>query len=281
MLRTKFILVLSLMALALSLCPDACMARAKYKPCSPFSSCGNHSITYPFRLNTDPVECGLPGYELVCENNRTTLVTEQGKFFVENVTEYTRYYEGADGKSFVGNKPGYTVRLVDASLRRDKCSIPRSSLNCPCCGFGGYTMYVLNCNIAMNSSLYVDTSPCTNRSCPPYTYFFLSNYETKASDFNESCRIEAEISFSQLAVFLPNITGLSASDIYHILLEGYEIDWSYWVDYVNNRCWVDKITLKVMYIYQMSSNNRSQMLYKFYMQIAENFQKSIQLVKIN
>ncbi|GKU89116.1 hypothetical protein SLEP1_g3302 [Rubroshorea leprosula] len=248
MLRTKFILVLSLMALALSLCPDACMARAKYKPCSPFSSCGNHSIKYPFRLNTDPVECGLPGYELVCENNRTTLVTEQGKFFVENVTEYTRYYEGADGKSFVGNKPGYTVRLVDASLWRDKCSIPRSSLSCPCCGFGGYTMYVLNCNIAMNSSLYVDTSACTNRSSPPYTYFFLSNYETKASDFNESCRIEAEISLSQIwssqiPFSWPNITGLSASDIYHKLLEGYEIDWD-WFTY--NRCRVNKITLKEM-----------------------------------
>ncbi|GLU21239.1 hypothetical protein SLE2022_373880 [Rubroshorea leprosula] len=250
MLRTKFILVLSLMALALSLCPDACMARAKYKPCSPFSSCGNLSIIYPFRLNTDPVECGLPGYELVCENNRTTLVTEQGKFFVENISEYK--YTSSDGKSFVENT-GYTVRLVDASLRKDKCSIPRSSVSCgPCCWFGGYTMYVLNCNIAMNSSLYVDTSPCTNRSSPPYTYFFLSNYETKASDFNESCRIEAEISLSQIwssqiPFSQPNITGLSASDIYHILLEGYEIDWSVWVDNINNGCRVvDKITLKVI-----------------------------------
>ncbi|GLU21248.1 hypothetical protein SLE2022_373940 [Rubroshorea leprosula] len=237
------------MALALSLCPDACMARAKYKPCYPFSSCGNLSIIYPFRLNTDPVGCGLPGYELVCENNRTTVVTELGKFFVENISEYKYTISGigSDGKSFVENYTKYTVRLVDPSLRRDKCSIPRTSLLWgPCCGFGGYTMYVLNCNIAMNSSLYVDTSPCTNRSSPPYTYFFLPNYETNASDFNESCRIEAEIQFSPLAVSLANMTGLSASDIYHILLEGYEIDWSDWVDNINNRRWVYKITLKVI-----------------------------------
>ncbi|GLU21246.1 hypothetical protein SLE2022_373930 [Rubroshorea leprosula] len=118
------------MALALSLCPDVCMARAKYKPCRPFSSCGNLSIIYPFRLHTDPVECGLPGYELVCENNRTTLVTEQGKFFVENISEYKQTSSGfgSDGKSFVMNWTEYGVRLVDPSLRRDMCSIPRSSL---------------------------------------------------------------------------------------------------------------------------------------------------------
>ncbi|GKU89104.1 hypothetical protein SLEP1_g3292 [Rubroshorea leprosula] len=253
MFRTKFILVFSLMALALSLCPDACMARAKYKPCPPFYSCGNLSIIYPFRLNTDPVGCGLPGYELVCENNRTTVVTEQGKFFVENIREDI-YYGYNRVSHRVENVTDYRVQLVDASLKRDKCSIPRNSLfGGPCCGFGGNTMYVLNCKIAMNSSLYVDTSPCTNRSSPPYTYFFLSNYGINASDFNESCRVEAEIPFQQISVWqipfsefpfwLPNITGLSASDIYHILLEGYEIDWDL---FTKNCCWVNKITLKVI-----------------------------------
>ncbi|GLT55598.1 hypothetical protein SLA2020_287060 [Shorea laevis] len=97
MLRAKLEVLFSLMVLAFSFFPDACMARAKYKPCLPFSSCGNLSIAHPFRLNSDPVECGEPGYELVCDNNRTTLVTKDGKFFVENITNYS-------------------VRLVDASL---------------------------------------------------------------------------------------------------------------------------------------------------------------------
>ncbi|GKV52256.1 hypothetical protein SLEP1_g58845 [Rubroshorea leprosula] len=109
MLRAKPGVLFSLMVLAFSFFPDACMARAKYKPCFPFSSCGNLSITYPFRLNSDPVECGEPGYELVCDNNRTTLVTKDGKFFVENITNSS-------------------VRLVDANLQRDICSIPHSSL---------------------------------------------------------------------------------------------------------------------------------------------------------
>ncbi|GKV46686.1 hypothetical protein SLEP1_g53662 [Rubroshorea leprosula] len=108
MLRAKLEVLFNLMVLAFSFFPDACMARAKYKPCFPFSSCGNLSITYPFRLNSDPVECGEPGYELVCDNNCTTLVTKDGKFFVENITNSS-------------------VRLVDASLQRDICSIPHSS----------------------------------------------------------------------------------------------------------------------------------------------------------
>ncbi|GKV48554.1 hypothetical protein SLEP1_g55355 [Rubroshorea leprosula] len=239
------------MAFALSLCPDACLARAKYKPCPPFSSCGNLSIVYPFRLNTDPVECGLLGYELACEHNRTTLVTKLGKFFVENIIghKYTDYRFDSDGVlSFVENGTEYALRLVDASLRRDMCSIPRSSLVEARCGeirlynyssnmfsFEYDILYILNCNIPMNSSLYVDASACTNRSSSPYTCFFL---QPKSSDFNESCTIEAQFPF-----LLSDITGLSASDIYHKLLEGYEIDWD---SFTNNRCWVNKITLKVI-----------------------------------
>ncbi|GKV25656.1 hypothetical protein SLEP1_g35055 [Rubroshorea leprosula] len=109
MLRAKLEVLFSLMVLAFSFFPDACMARAKYKPCLPFSSCENLSITYPFRLNSDPVECVEPGYELVCDNDCTTLVTKDGKFFVENITNSS-------------------VRLVDASLQRDICSTPHSSL---------------------------------------------------------------------------------------------------------------------------------------------------------
>ncbi|GLT61963.1 hypothetical protein SLA2020_346330 [Shorea laevis] len=58
------------------------------------------------------MECGYPGYELVCENNRTTFLTQPGKFFVEEIS-----YDG------------YTLRLMDASLdlHRNTCSIPRNS----------------------------------------------------------------------------------------------------------------------------------------------------------
>ncbi|GLU12006.1 hypothetical protein SLE2022_287160 [Rubroshorea leprosula] len=177
MLRAQLEVLFSLMVLAFSFFPDACMARVKYKPCPPFSSFGNLSITYPVRLNSDPIECGEPGYELICDNNRTTLVTKEGKFFVENITNSS-------------------VRLVDASLQRDICSIACSSLllegACWKMPRSNYLVYILNCNIQMNSSLYVDASACINRSFSPYNYFFVFNELAQVSDFNESCTIEAQ-----------------------------------------------------------------------------------------
>ncbi|GKV46663.1 hypothetical protein SLEP1_g53640 [Rubroshorea leprosula] len=205
------------MALVLSFFPDACMAH-----CVP-SSCGNLPIRPPFRLKGDPIKCGDSKYELVCENNRATLLTSScGKFFVEDIS-----YENE------------TVRLLDASLHRNKCSFPCSLLLTFPCGseyrFSYITensiMYVLNCNMRMNSALYVDASNGTNGTSSPHTYFFLfKDSQTQVSDFNESCRIEA-----QFPIMLSNISGLSASDIYDNLLRGLELSWD-WFDYNDSHC---------------------------------------------
>lgn len=37
-------------------------------------TCGNIKIIYPFYLNTSKVDCGLLGYDLVCDNNNTTFL---------------------------------------------------------------------------------------------------------------------------------------------------------------------------------------------------------------
>ncbi|KAM3729812.1 hypothetical protein ACB098_12G038900 [Castanea mollissima] len=65
------------------------------------SSCGNiHNISLPFRLNTDPENCGDPRYELSCENNHTVLLyLFGGKYFVQEIS-YNNY----------------TIRIVDSVL---------------------------------------------------------------------------------------------------------------------------------------------------------------------
>ncbi|GLT55609.1 hypothetical protein SLA2020_287150 [Shorea laevis] len=211
----KVVVLFGFMALAVSLFPDVCMAQ-----CVP-SYCGNLTISPPFRLKSNPIKCPESEYELVCENNRTALYTSVcGKFFVEEISYGKR-----------------TFRLLDPSLDRNKCSFPCSLLLTfpfgPLFYFISITensiMYVLNCNMRMNSALYVDASNCTNSSSSPHTYFFLfNNYQTLVSDFHESCRIEA-----QFPVMLSNISGLSASDIYHNLLMGLELNWN-WFCYANN-----------------------------------------------
>ncbi|GLT61343.1 hypothetical protein SLA2020_340580 [Shorea laevis] len=215
--RAKVVVLFGFMAFALSLFPDVCMAH-----CVP-SFCGNLLIRPPFRLKSDSIKCPESECELVCENNRTALLTSTcGKFFVEEIS-----YENQ------------TVRLLDPSLDRNKCSFPCSLLTFQC-GRPFYfsfiiensIMYVLNCNMRMNSALYVDASSCTNSSSSPHTYFFLFNDQTKLSDFNESCRIEA-----QFPVMLSNISGLSASDFYRQMRMGFELEWVWfnWSHYANNK----------------------------------------------
>ncbi|GKV31336.1 hypothetical protein SLEP1_g40032 [Rubroshorea leprosula] len=227
--RAKVVVLFGLMALVMSLFPDACMAG-----CVP-SSCGNLTIDFPSRLLSDPNECCFPRSKLVCKNNRTTLPHELSAYQNFSVEE-------------ISCENG-TVRVVDASLDRNKCSIPYyypllkllcwPDKNGP--SFRNITensiMHVLNCNMPISSPLYVDASNCTNSPSSPHTYFFLFNNQAKLSDFNESCRIEA-----QFPVMLSNISGLSASDIYSQMLMGFELNYWEWL-YNNDPDYCSSVSL--------------------------------------
>ncbi|EOY13495.1 PR5-like receptor kinase [Theobroma cacao] len=213
MLRAKLPLF-GLLALALSLFPDACIARGKHKHCD-FSFCGNINITYPFRLKSQPHRCGYNELELVCENNRTIFPMKYGNFYVQHLSYSDK-----------------TIQLLDVSLGNDNCSIPHSS-------YPWYTpfakelhlyrttteysvMYLINCTTQINnSSVYIDAFRCTNTpssSQPPYFYFLDEN--TAPSDFHESCTVEA-----QVPIMVASITGLSTFDIYTKLLTGFQLSW--------------------------------------------------------
>ena len=64
---------------------NSCFAKYNNHDCPP-SSCGNiPDISYPFRLRTDPNECGDKRYTLSCENDNTSTVlylysTTSGKY---------------------------------------------------------------------------------------------------------------------------------------------------------------------------------------------------------
>ena len=89
-----------------------------YQICSaedcPPSSCGNiRNISYPFRLEGDPKNCGHPNYTLSCENNQTVLYLYAGKYYVRHI--------GYDNQ---------TIRVVDPGILNNNDSfIPRYSLD--------------------------------------------------------------------------------------------------------------------------------------------------------
>ncbi|XP_022714560.1 uncharacterized protein LOC111274197 [Durio zibethinus] len=207
-------------ALVLFMFLDTGIARKEGKRWTP-SSCGTiTNISSPFCLKDDSSSCGDHTYELACENNRTTFTTKYGKFYVEEI-------------SYDDQK----IRLVDDGLEKDKCSIPRNSLILYKIYRGIFLsfcfhrslsyIYFLNCKVPINSSIYIDASPCTNSSSSPNPHFFYAilSYEAdmKFSDFNESCKVEVQVP-APLGLFL-NINSTSIFDIYNELSRGMEVCW--------------------------------------------------------
>ncbi|WRX29665.1 Protein kinase domain - like 10 [Theobroma cacao] len=198
-------------ALALFLLPEACIARSRNKDCG-VTLCGYVNISFPFRLTSQPRKCGDHRYELECDNNnRTTLVMKHGRFYVQNIS--------------YGN---HTIQVVDASLGKNDCSLPRSSFifghPCKLPYWVSYptssNMYLVNCTTPMKSSLYVDASRCHNRSSHPPTYFYFLDQGTRPVDFCQFCTVDA-----QVPVGLENISNMSTLAIYKNLLLGFELSW--------------------------------------------------------
>ena len=82
--------------------PTCCATTAMVNHTCTASSCGNiHNISFPFRLKSDPENCGYFGYELSCENNPTVLYLYGGKYYVQEIS-YNNY----------------TIRIVDSSIRK-------------------------------------------------------------------------------------------------------------------------------------------------------------------
>ena len=146
---------------------EVCIAEGQSQNCSS-ASCGNLlNISYPFRLKGAPHQCGCGaesagGLELDCENNRASLLVDSVKFYVQEI-----------------NYVNLTFRLMDASLHKNACSIPRLIPNIYYYyrnylfrSSYGYYMYLLNCTSPLNSTLYVDLSHCIGNSYSAQTYFY-------------------------------------------------------------------------------------------------------------
>ncbi|KAM3729813.1 hypothetical protein ACB098_12G039000 [Castanea mollissima] len=204
--------------------------------CAP-SFCGNiHNISFPFRLKTDPQNCGDSRYELSCENNRTVLQLLGGKYNVQEDINYNNY----------------TIRVVDSGIHKDKFfSTPSYSFNRynfrPQVSYPPtYTSYqwkktksewfpelsrslvLMSCEKPVNSSLYLDTATCSNDNSSNYVshsskrYRYIKVGVTNAIDVEDSCQVEKMFRTSWPRNDDPNI---SCTDIHNELVYGFEISW--------------------------------------------------------
>ncbi|PPR98964.1 hypothetical protein GOBAR_AA21703 [Gossypium barbadense] len=149
--------------IALFLLPEACIGRNTNKDCGS-TMCGNVNISYPFRLTTQPSNCGGHRLELECDNNNhTNLVMKYGRFYVQNISyDICKVEFSPNLKS--QNISCETMQAMDANLSKDdNCSLPRNSFRVDdfCTVpyiLGSSVMFLVNCSEPMNSSSGMSTS---------------------------------------------------------------------------------------------------------------------------
>uniref|UniRef100_A0A6N2MQR1 Protein kinase domain-containing protein n=1 Tax=Salix viminalis TaxID=40686 RepID=A0A6N2MQR1_SALVM len=199
-------------------------------PCAP-SSCGSQTISNPFRLNSDPLNCGNPLYTLHCEKNTSTvLYLDSRKYYVQAI-----------------NYDNLTIRVVDAGNSRsaygiftiavqrlDYVSYPYTWFQYKKTGSRWFPKYkplalsrmmtFINCANPVNSPLYLDTGACLNGGKYPNVSLLIHSYVNvggmKASDLMEKCSLER-------MTLLPvkDYKNMSFKEIHSLLEYGFELSW--------------------------------------------------------
>ncbi|KAG7981005.1 hypothetical protein I3843_05G210800 [Carya illinoinensis] len=201
-----------------------------YEYCGPSSiapsSCANHDIRYPFRLEGKSTNCSDPRYELSCESNHSLL-------FLSNYIQI--------------NYDKKTIRLVDSGIQEDNFSfIPRIFINQYIIRNGSSQpmdpryrttdgskgVVIVNCEKPImnnrSSYLHLETSTCSNyplssRYCQRYLYLLvLLDGKLPVMDVEDSCKIEQMSLTSRSGDFYPNI---SRTDLHNVFLSGFELRW--------------------------------------------------------
>ncbi|KAM3381845.1 rust resistance kinase Lr10 [Capsicum galapagoense] len=185
------------------------------------SSCGNiHNINFPFRLKTDPGNCGDSRFELECLNNRTVISFDSRKY---NVLEI--------------NYDEFLIRAIDPGLEHQ---------NRNCTSFPNYftaaypytptfdsgveiiPIIYVNCLATVNSSRYVETTFCGSQnktsisnSSQSRSYVAVGQ-DMSISDLAEGCSVEKVGWATARGVSRDNT---SLTSIEAALSYGFELSW--------------------------------------------------------
>ncbi|KAL6320830.1 hypothetical protein AAG906_008830 [Vitis piasezkii] len=167
----------------------------------------------------DPSGCGDPDYELACENNRTMVNLEHGKYYVADI-----------------NYDNYTIRVVDPGVEKGNCfsaplySLTREIFRSDKRAYflnpheATNTTVLMNCEQPISDGNYIPITPCnrsnvTSSSSQAYVYALVGGGDSLlVNDIKYSCTISRTI----ITQFLKP-GNLSMSDLQEILLQGLDI----------------------------------------------------------
>jgi hypothetical protein len=190
------------------------------------SSCGSiRNISYPFRLTSDPKNCGDQRYNLSCENNQTLVLhLYDGRYYVRQI-----------------NYNNNTIRVVDPGigLNADEyySFIPRYSLDRANFSSGDPyqtsdtlgTIFV-ECEKPVNSRNHLNISACIEDGVYPnskrYKYALFGYYRAPAVELGDLCQVE-QISLTSWSYryYNDDLRNIFCTDFHNELLRGFELSW--------------------------------------------------------
>jgi hypothetical protein len=205
---------------------QTCNTSAVDHSCPP-SSCGSIpiNISYPFRLTSDPENCGDQRYNLSCENNQTLVLhLYDGRYYVRQI-----------------NYNNNTIRLIDPGIGLNANEyysfIPRYSLvynnfnsRDPYQIIGTLSTIFVECEKPVNSRYHLNISTCIEDGVYPnskrYTYA-LFGYERAAVELGDLCQVEQiSLIFESDSYYNDDLRNISCTDFHNELLRGFELSWS-------------------------------------------------------
>ncbi|XP_062175098.1 uncharacterized protein LOC133880211 [Alnus glutinosa] len=209
---------------------QTCNTSADQDHCPP-SSCGSIlNISYPFRLTSDPKNCGDQRYNLSCENNQTLLLhLYHGRYHVRQI-----------------NYTDYIIRVVDPGIglnaNENYSFIPRYSLEYNNFNSGDpYQTFSLNrreyyithkmifveCEKPVNSRYHLNISACIEDGVYPnskrYKYALFGYHA--AMELGDLCQVKqiSLTSYSDRDYYV--LRNISCTDFHNELLRGFELSW--------------------------------------------------------
>jgi hypothetical protein len=201
---------------------QTCNTSADQDHCTPFSCGSIHNISYPFRLTSDPKNCGNQRYNLLCENNQTLLLhLYHGIYYVRQI-----------------NYTDNTIRVVDPGIGLNANEyysfIPRYSLDetnfnsgDPYRTSGTFSTIFVECEKPVNSYYHLNISACIKDGVYPnskrYTYAL---FGYRAEELGDLCQVKQIYFMSYSSRYHFELTNISCMDFRNDLLRGFELSWS-------------------------------------------------------
>lgn len=185
--------------------------------CPPFS-CGHlQDISYPFRRQGDPVECGVREYELICSSSgNATIQIDTGTYYVTAINNGSHYFSVMDANFHTSSScplpmwNHFNCCRYNSKTDSDVCNL---------CAKEFYTACFANCSRAItNNSVYkpVDCLSANNS----HVYVWVSEMSCRVDELEPYC---GYLAMSPLSFDWLRLQITSYEDITQLIRKGFVV----------------------------------------------------------